>query len=74
MPELMWASRFSWLECCTRIESVVRPSTSVNVVVSRAGASGMPSKTSVETIRSSGTISRYSPWKATSNSPCAVIT
>ena len=34
--------------------------------------SGMPSKTSVETIRSFGTSSRYSPWKPTS-SPSSVI-
>ena len=32
------------------------------------------SYTSVVTIRSSGTISRYSPWKATSNPPSATIT
>jgi hypothetical protein len=34
----------------------------------------MPSKTSVETMRSSVTMSRYSPWKATSNPSFAVIT
>ena len=34
----------------------------------------MPSKTSVLTIRSFGTISRYSPWKPTSKPPFAVIT
>ena len=34
----------------------------------------MPSKTSVDTIRSFGTISRYSPWKPTSIPPSAIIT
>jgi hypothetical protein len=33
----------------------------------------MPSNTSVETIRSFGTISRYSPWNATSAPSLAVI-
>ncbi len=56
------------------MRSVVRPSASVNVTVASASASGTPSKTSVQTIRSAGTISRYSPWKATSNPAFAVIT
>ena len=42
--------------------------------VDSAAASGMPSNTSVFTSRSSGTISRYSPWKATSNPSFASIT
>src|SRR5215217_6496580 len=74
IPESMTASRSSLLACCVRIVSVVRPSASVSVSVFRASPSGMPSYTSVETIRSFGTISRYSPWKATSNPPSVTIT
>jgi hypothetical protein len=55
------------------MRTVVLPSDSVNVVVLIPATSGAPSKTSVETIRSPGTISRYSPWNATSNPPFAVI-
>ena len=48
----------------------VRPSISVNVIVftgsSVAGSGSAPSYISVVTMRSSGTISRYSPWNATS--------
>ena len=71
----MIASRISLLGACTRTVSVVRPSSSVNVAVFRVPCSGSPSGcgapsyTSVETIRSFGTISRYSPWKPTSNPP-----
>jgi hypothetical protein len=54
--------------------SVVVPAASVKVTVVRACASGAPSNTSVDTIRSSGMISRYSPWKATSPPPSVVIT
>ena len=43
MPELMWPSRCSLLECCTRTSSVVRPSTSVSVRVFSASPSGKPS-------------------------------
>ena len=39
-----------------------------------APASGAPSKTSVLTSFSFGTISMYSPWKATSKPPSAIIT
>jgi hypothetical protein len=46
----------------------------MNVIVLSEYASGMPSKISVETRRSFGTISRYSPWKPTSNPPSATIT
>src|SRR5215217_2415059 len=74
IPESMTASRSSLLACCARIVSVVRPSASVSVSVFRASPSGMPSYTSVETIRSFGTISRYSPWKATSDPPSVTIT
>jgi hypothetical protein len=43
IPELMWPSRSSWFECCTRISSVVRPSSSVSMRVLSASASGKPS-------------------------------
>ncbi len=56
------------------MDSVVRPSFSSNVTVLSPPASGMASKISVETIRSSGTISWYSPWNATSKPPFAIIT
>jgi hypothetical protein len=62
----------------------VRPSTSAKVMMFSApsSASGVPARgkssgisyTSVVTSRSSGTISRYSPWKATSKPSLAVIT
>src|SRR5215217_6417011 len=74
IPESMTASRSSLLACCVRIVSVVRPSASVSVSVFRASPSGMPSYTSVATIRSFGTISRYSPWKAASNPSSFTIT
>src|SRR5215217_901167 len=74
IPESMTASRSSLLACCVRIVSVVRPSASVSVSVFRASPSGMPSYTSVATIRSFGTISRYSPWKAASNPSSVTIT
>lgn len=45
------------------------PTTSDKRVVLSAGAWGIPSKTSVDTMRSSVTMSRYSPWKATWNPP-----
>src|SRR5919106_953760 len=68
-------SRTSWLGQSTRMSSVVRPSRSVSVSVFTVNpASAAPSYTSVETIRSFGTISRYSPWNATSKPPCATIT
>src|SRR5450432_4198800 len=35
-------------------------------------AAGMPSYISVKTMRSSGTISRYSPWKTTSDPPLLI--
>ena len=56
--------------------SRVRPSPmSSNVhVTSAAPASGAPSKISVLTSFSFGTISWYSPWKATSKPPSATIT
>ena len=54
--------------------STVRPSTSVKTVVTKMPGPGAPSKTSVLTIRSPSTISWYSPWKATSKPPVAVIT
>jgi D-alanyl-D-alanine carboxypeptidase len=76
IPDSMIASRTSLFGACTRTVRVVRPSASVSVIVFRvppSGASGgAPSKISVETIRSLGTISRYSPWKATSNPPSVV--
>src|ERR671911_373375 len=78
MPESMIASRTSLLGACTRFVTVVRPSTSVNVTVfsvpSSGAPAGMPSKTSVVTIRSFGTISRYSPWKPTSTPSQITIT
>src|SRR5215203_1695137 len=74
IPESMTASRSSLLACCVRIVSVVRPSASVSVSVFRASPSGTPSYTSVETIRLFGTISRYSPWKATSKPSSVTIT
>src|SRR5918994_608761 len=74
IPEPMCASRASLLACCTSKVRVVRPSASANVTVFTASTSGMPSKTSVATIRSFGTISRYSPWKAASNPSSVTIT
>ena len=56
---------------------MVRPSASVSVRVlvdACASPSGIPSKTSVETIRSFGTISRYSPWNPTSMPSSVTIT
>src|SRR6266566_5808684 len=76
----MIASRDASLVVCTRIVSVVRPSASVNVAVFTVAPSswdtrsGRPSYTSVETIRSFGTISRYSPWKPTSNPSSVTLT
>lgn len=64
-------------ETTVRTVSVVRPSRSVSELWFRLGSespSGMPSKTSVCTIRSGTSISRYSPWKATSNPSFAVMT
>src|SRR6476659_9241959 len=68
----MIASRVSLLGACTRSVSVVRPFDSANVAVftvvpcSSVTPSGRPSYVSVETTRSFGTTSRYSPWKPTS--------
>ena len=53
---------------------MVRPAASVKVTEVRACAPGAPSNTSVYTSRSSGTTSRYWPWKATSPPPSAAIT
>jgi hypothetical protein len=53
---------------------VVRPPDPANVMMFSASPSGIPSYTSVETIRSFSTMSRYSPWKATSNPPSVTMT
>src|SRR6476469_7202023 len=77
MPELMWASRPSAVGCSTRTVIVVRPSCSVRVRVFREAlpsGSGIPSYASVATIRSSGRISRNSPWKPPSNPVGVTIT
>jgi membrane-associated protein len=50
----------------------VWPSFSSNMAVFTAPAAGMPSYISVKTMRSSGTISRYSPWKTTSDPPLLI--
>ena len=43
IPDSIWASRFSLLECCTTISRIVRPSTSSSVSVFTCSASGTPS-------------------------------
>jgi hypothetical protein len=77
IPDSRMASRTCRLGVRASSERVVRPSTSEKVTSLTAGSgSGAPgiSKTSVCTIRSPGTISWYSPEKATSNPPLATIT
>ena len=73
MPDCTCASRFAWFRCCTRMDKAIFPSVAVKVAVLVAAASGIPSKISVDTSRSSGTISRYSPWKTTGNPALAVM-
>ena len=69
-------SRTSLLEVSVSSSSVVRPSASVKVAVFSVASLSVPSgisKISVKTTFSPGTISRYSPWKATSKPPSATI-
>ena len=69
-------SRTSRPDVCVSRRSVVRPPASVKVAVLVVASLNVPSgssKISVKTTFSSGTTSRYSPWKATSKPPSATI-
>ena len=66
IPEATWPSRYSVVWCNTSVLSVVTPSCSVRVIVFTDSASGNPSNTSVDTMRSVGAISRYVPCQPSS--------
>jgi hypothetical protein len=78
IPDSMIASRISRMWHSMSVVSRVPPPSAskvtVLIVASSSVAPGAPSKSSVETSFSFGTISRYVPWNATSDPSFVVIT